>query len=303
MRVWIDTDIGDDIDDALALLLGMAEPDIEIAGVSTVFCNTHARGQIAKTLLEKGKCGDIPVYEGIGRPRHVTKVFNYEIDLEKLPKTYMKNLFEKADTDGQDGVYALKEQLEKGGLTIVSMGALTNIAELIEKYPDVAKNIKCLHIMGGARLKNLNEFNISCDPHAASVVFNSPIPKKIVTLDVTFDCELSREQTDRLRRCKSQLMKIIISMSDFWENKMILHDPLTLATVLRDDLVEFAPSNLYVETQEGYSIGKCVDLCDFNWRMESHNDMLVSVSVNAARFLDYFIDKICAFDKRLLEDR
>ena len=68
MKVWIDTDVGGDIDDALTLLLALASPEVELVGVSTVFENTLARAEIAKTLLSMGGRPEVPVYAGEGLP-------------------------------------------------------------------------------------------------------------------------------------------------------------------------------------------------------------------------------------------
>ena len=68
MKIWIDTDIGGDIDDSLALLLAMSVKDLEIVGVSTVFENTYLRAEIAKKLLTLGGKPNVPVYAGVGKP-------------------------------------------------------------------------------------------------------------------------------------------------------------------------------------------------------------------------------------------
>lgn len=295
-NVWIDTDIGGDIDDALALLLAMASPQIKLLGVSTVYENTLARAKIAKTLLSFGGFEEVPVYYGEASPLKATYVHTFKLDISRLPKTYEESLFGNALTQA-NAVDAIHNAFEKyGTFDIVTLGALTNIARLFQKYPEDIHKIGTLYIMGGAVNMNLNEFNFSCDPEAADIVLESSAKKKLVTLDVTFQCALSKQQIDRLRSCKSQSVKRVLRMSELWGNGMILHDPLTLGCLISDDFVEFERGNLKVELEGYYSRGKCINLCDFNWRQTGREDLLVAKSVKANEFCAYYVDRICQFD-------
>ena len=302
MKIWLDTDIGGDIDDALALLLSVAEKDVELVGVSTVFENTDARARIIKTLLEM--CGNThtPVFAGEGFPYKAKYVHGLLIEQQKLPKTYIKEVFDGAEYCKEGAIEGLKNAAEKYGneLSVVSIGALTNIAKFIEKYPEIAEKVNCLYIMGGAQKMNLNEFNFSCDPEAADIVLSSKIMKKIVTLDVTFRCELSARQIERLKQCKSVAVRTVMNMSQLWGEGMILHDPLVLAVAISDEFVRFEKGYLKVELEGEFSRGKCIDLCDFNWRREGREDTLVSTDVKATEFTEYFVARICALDKALI---
>lgn len=301
MKVWIDTDIGGDIDDALTLLLAMASPKLELVGVSTVYENTLARARIAKTLLALGGKDDVPVYVGEGRPLRATYVHTIPLDTDRLPKTYEENVFGGAAVE-RNGVEALHAALNAlGALNIVTLGALTNVARLLEKYPEDEARIERLYIMGGAVRLNLNEFNFSCDPEAAERVLQSGVKKKLVGLDVTFQCALSQEQIARLKECRSELVKRVLRMSALWGNGMILHDPLTLGALLSDEFVEFEKGDLKVETEGHYSRGKCVNLCDFNWRREGREDLLIAKGVKAKEFCEYFVERVCALDAAIVK--
>lgn len=295
-KVWIDTDVGGDIDDALALLLAMASSQITLLGVSTVYENTLARAKIAKTLLTFGGFGEVPVYAGEASPLKATYVYTSQLDVSRLPKTYEERLFgnAQAETNAVDAIHNALEQY--GSFDLVTLGALTNVAKLFQKYPEDIRKIGTLYIMGGAIDLNLNEFNFSCDPEAAELVLQSAARKKLVTLDVTFRCSLSKEQIKRLRGCKSESVKRVLRMSELWGNGMILHDPLTLGCLLSDDFVEFEEGNVKVELDGYYSRGKCVNLCDFNWQQQGREDLLVSKNVKAKEFCAYYVDRICEFD-------
>ena len=301
MKVWIDTDVGGDIDDALTLLLALASPEVELVGVSTVFENTLARAEIAKTLLSMGGRPEVPVYAGEGLPLRARSVFGAEIDVSAAPKTYERSLFAGAHVEEGAAVEAMERAFLAcpGEITLVTLGALTNVARLIERCPEAASAIGRIFIMGGARERNLNEFNFTCDPEAAHAVLASESEKRIVTLDVTFQCGLSPAQAELLHGCESAAVRTVLRMNRLWGGAMILHDPLTLACALDESFVRFVHGDLFVELEGEYSRGKCVDLCDFNWRRPPRPDLAVSAAVDAARFLDFYVERICCFDAAL----
>lgn len=300
MKLWIDTDIGGDIDDALSLLLAIATPEVEIVGVSTVFQNTVARAKIAKKLLEMGGRHNVKVFPGIGQPFKTNKVFHDPVDLHSLPKTYIKELFDDANIEQLDAVEAMKEALlnSEGDITFVTLGALTNVATLLIKYPEAAQKIKRLYIMGTAIWLNLNEFNISCDPEAAAIVLASKLEKRVVSLDVTFKCALSENEIEVLKSCNSPLVKTVLAMNEMWGEGMILHDPLTLSEAIEEQFVEFTTGDLKVELEGEYSRGKCVNLCDFNWKHKGRDDLLISKDVNHQAFTSFYVKKIYVYDKK-----
>lgn len=301
MKIWMDTDIGGDIDDALTILLAMASDKVKLVGVSTVFENTAKRAKIAKKLLRMGGYANVKVYAGIGQPLKATSVHGHVVDCGADPKTYDGSIFSAESYDGDNAVEMLAKTLEEssGGINILCIGALTNIAYLITNYPAAAKKINRLYIMGTAVDLNLNEFNITCDPEAADIVFSSGIHKTIVSLDVTFQCTLSEGQMSRLKLCESPLVKTVMKMCDMWQNGVFLHDPLTLGVMIDDSFVTFAAGRLKVELLGEYSRGKCVNLCDFNWKQPADEYMQISKSVKSKEFADYYVQQIVDFDKKL----
>lgn len=301
MKIWIDTDIGGDIDDAFSLLLAFAGEGVEITGISTVFGDTVARARIVKTLCNMAGREDIPVFAGIGTPIKQKTVFYDQINDGVSQKTYIKEIFDNTKVGNTSAIEAMRDALlaNPDEITVVTLGALTNVARLIKKYPDAAKKIKKLYIMGGAEVLNLNEFNITCDPEAAEIVFASEIDKYVTTLDVTFKCALSDYNKKLLGKCKSQCVKTVMRMNGRWGDHTILHDPLTLAEAIKGGFVIFEKGNLKVETANGFSRGKCVNLCDFNWKCRPDDHFYVSRSVDSKKFVDYFVAAVCELDKNL----
>lgn len=298
-KIWIDTDVGGDIDDALAITLAMAV-GADVVGVGTVFENTLKRAKIAKWLLCAGGYGDVPVYAGEGLPIKARSVHGKKVDVGNTPLTYLGEKFGDAEVYSSGAVEAMRDAAEAcPGMILVTLGALTNVAKFAALYPDSFSRLGALYIMGGARRLNLNEFNFTCDPEAADVVFGTAVKKYVITLDCTFRCTLSKEQTGTLGKCGSDLVATVMKMSEIWSAGVTLHDPLALACALGGDFVKFDRGNLKVELEGEYSRGKCVDLNDFNWKMGGRDDMFVSADVDGKAFTDYYVGKVAEFDKKL----
>lgn len=303
-KIWIDTDIGGDIDDALALGLAIARKDeIHLLGVSTVFENTIARAKIAKTLFDMANM-DVKVYAGEEMPYKVKKVFHDPVKKEKIPITYIKEVFDPAVIEKESAVEGLiKVLMENNDVTIVTIGALTNIAKLIKTHHACLKNIKEIVIMGGAIGMNLNEFNLSCDPDATKIVLKSNFYKRMISLDVTFRCALTKEQINQLFACQSDLLKTLMSMSKMWKHGIFLHDPLALSEAITNEYVTFVPSKLDVITKGRYAKGKLINLCDFNWHHKPLETLKVSTDVKNEEFCEYYVNTLVELDKKLIQNK
>ena len=167
MKYWlIDTDIGDDIDDALAIGYAL-EKGLNIVGITTVYREAEKRVLIVKKLLEYKNKTDIPVFGGYSKPITVNPVIIGKMNYEAGENT------EKSDPE--KAVDFIADCAEKYGeeLCVMSIGAQTNIAKAWEKHPDKMQKIGLLAIMGGCFTLHHNEWNIACDPSAARIVSES----------------------------------------------------------------------------------------------------------------------------------
>lgn len=146
IKIIIDTDIGDDADDALAICLALKSEELEVMGITTVFRNTAARAQIAVRLLQLMGRTDIPVYAGIGHPLVA------EADVETVPIQLLAGMEELEYQKDMDGVEYLRRSLaaSQGDITLVTIGPLTNVGVLLCKHPEVKGKIKEIVMMGGA---------------------------------------------------------------------------------------------------------------------------------------------------------
>lgn len=273
-KILLDTDIGDDIDDAFAMALLLKTEEAETVGITTVFRNTSDRAQQAQRLLSVlGK--DVPVYAGERLPyQEPIHAFNEKDDGEAPQNRHVCQWDESYNSYPvkEGAVDFIIECAKKYGeeLTIIPIGPLTNIAKAIEKAPDVMKNIGGIVQMGGWFSNYVPEWNILCDPEAADIVWSSGIKVYAVGLDVTLQCELDDTLLDEFRNSTLAHNQQIVEWMNRWFayfnfEKSVMHDPLAVAsffeeictfekTYVKVDLTEKRGAVLCSEReQEGYS--------------------------------------------------
>lgn len=243
-KVFLDTDIGDDIDDAIALALGVKCSEIELKGVITTYRNTCLRSKIAMAILDGWGKLDVPVFLGEDDPiKQPYYYFPYEKrDEQGKPiiahyEDYMKD-FDCNKTSWLDYV-AQTVRENPNEVILVAIGPLTNVAKFCQEYPTEYSLLKEIVIMGGRFDMERAEWNIKCDPEAAKIVLSSNQKIKLVPLDVTLQCVFSQEQVNRLHSCcvgNIRLTKMIDTWLTNSKNRSlpILHDPLALASVFAD---------------------------------------------------------------------
>jgi purine nucleosidase/pyrimidine-specific ribonucleoside hydrolase len=297
--ILIDTDIGDDIDDAFALCLAMQSPELELLGVTTVFKNTRLRAMIAQKILRLGGRGDIPVAVGTSIPLANMEMFGRELDYEELPETFSDEFAETLieERHAVDFIIDVLEQ-SKDPVTIVTIGALTNIADVLRRRPDLKNKIKQMNIMGGAYERNWTEYNYACDPEAADMVLHSGILIKALGIDVTLKCALKREHLMMLQNNTHPCIQMLMKMCGKWmeRGEVCLHDPLSLWTVFDESVVKFEREAFCVEHQARYSRGMCVKLSDHNWKIPPESENLyVAKTVDNERFVSECMKRLALF--------
>lgn len=241
-KVLIDTDVGDDIDDAFALLLAAKSNELDVVAVTTVFRNTVCRAkQVSKLTAVLGK--SIPVYAGEGLPlsKKIPPFFHDKDEdlLQTKPCQYDQTMDDF--TVGGDAVGAIIDFADKydGELTVVTIGAMTNLAKAIERNPDVVGKIKEVVAMGGWFTNFLPEWNVICDPEAFQTVISSGLNVRFVGLDVTLKCTLDDKLLDDFRNSNDNANRLVVSWLDKWFEtfkfeKSVMHDPLAVASVFTD---------------------------------------------------------------------
>ncbi|MEL6319909.1 MAG: nucleoside hydrolase [Cyanobacteria bacterium J06626_14] len=268
----IDCDPG--VDDAIALLLAFASPELEILGITTVAGNvplalTQAN---ARKICEVAQRTDIPVYAGCPRP------------MLQIPQT-AEEIHGKTGLDGTDlpaptlplqpehAVSFLIQTIDRATtpITIATLGPLTNVAIALIQSPHIARNIKSIVMMGGAiTLGNVTpaaEFNLYADPHAADVVFRSGIPITLLSLDVTHQVLTTQERLADLRAIATPVGQVAADLLSIYGQLDCdrygmpgapLHDPNVIAYLLQPELYSGKPCHVTVETTSPHSMGQTI---------------------------------------------
>ena len=270
--IIIDCDPGQD--DAIALLFAMScTTELEILGITTVAGNVRLdlTTRNARLMCDIAGRDDIVVYAGGERP--------LERQLVTAEKVHGKT--------GIDGITIVEPQAPLGAahavdfiietlrgavaapVTLVLMGPLTNIATALAQEPSIVSGVAEIVLMGGAMREGGNfspsaEFNILVDPQAADRVFRSTIPITVMGLDATHQVLSTRARRDRLRSIGNEVGRAAAAMLDFYNrfdsvkygsNGAPLHDPCTIAYLLKPDLFQGKHCNVTVETQSELTIG------------------------------------------------
>lgn len=294
-KIILDTDIGDDIDDALALAFAIMSGKIEILGVTTVFRNAAQRAELACCLLEALGRTEIPVYAGIGktllqsipdweqvaashRPRQMEVLKRQQPSFQPQPGNAVDFIIDTVmDSDGD--------------IVLVPIGPFTNIAAAFTMEPRLAQKTQIV-MMGGATDRVRPEWNALCDPEATRIVFGTRVPITMVGLDVTTKCVMSYEQVKAIGSVDRPINQICFELIHLWggenpEPRPTLHDPLAVATLIDPTLCETREMQIEVETQAAHLRGATVPI-------EGEPNTSVCVSVEAARFMDDFVETLIA---------
>ena len=230
MRVILDTDIGDDIDDAYALALIATRPNVQLLGVTTAWGQTRERAELAAKFLKVIGRSDVPVYAGRRGDFQIRAQYAWA-------KGYTgRNL------KSEDAVAFLKRTVDQhpGEVTIVAVGPLVNVGDLLTRYPDVKTKIKRIVIMGGAvhvgynnQLPVVAEWNIKCAPAAARSVYNSGVPLVMAGLEVTTMMQIDLERQKKLYACGTPLTDALSALTHLWGSPVpTLYDPVAVAYAL-----------------------------------------------------------------------
>ena len=269
--IIIDTDPG--TDDAVAILLALAAPELEVLSLVAVAGNLplDMTERNARAILELAGRPEIPVYAGCPRPISPGVVTAEHAHGERglgglvLPEPTLRRRPEH-------GVDVLVERLRRAAprsVTICALGPLTNIALALVKAPDIAAGVAELVVMGGAShaLGNMTpaaEFNIHADPLAAALVFDSAVPITLIPLDLTHQVPATQERIERIRalgnHCGLAAAELMSPPRQLRRGPgaapaWALHDPCVIAHLIAPKLFEGAEVNVAIETQSPLTLG------------------------------------------------
>ncbi|MCH8302454.1 MAG: nucleoside hydrolase [Proteobacteria bacterium] len=270
--IIIDCDPGQD--DAICLLLAMSSPDeLDILGVTTVAGNVPLAltERNARQVRDIAGRRDVPVYAGCSKPM-VRDLVTAEHVHGKTGIDGIDIVEPKQPLEKQHAVDFIVDTLnaaDKDSITLVPMGPLTNIGQAFTKDPSILRNVEQIILMGGAMREGGNispsaEFNILVDPHAADIVFRCGRPITVLGLDVTHQVLATPERRDRIRAIDNDAARATVGMLDFYNRHdsvkygvrgAPLHDPCTVAWLLKPELFEGKLCNVSVETESELTMG------------------------------------------------
>ncbi len=305
-QIIIDTDPGQD--DAVAILLALASPEIEVLGITAVAGNVPlALTEVnARKICELAGRPEVKVYSGAVRPMLRTLVTAEHVhgrtglDGPVLPEP-------KMPLQKQYGVDYIVETLMSrpaGTVTLCTLGPLTNIGLALVKEPKIASRIKRIVAMGGGFFEGGNvtptaEFNIYVDPQAARLVFESGIPLTLIPLDCTHQALTTRARVEKFRAMKNNTGPAVAQLLDFFErfdeqkygtDGGPLHDPCVIAWLLMPNLFTSRDVNVAVECESELTMGMTV--IDW-WRVTDRKpNATVCRAIDADGFFNLLIERL-----------
>jgi inosine-uridine nucleoside N-ribohydrolase len=303
--IVLDCDPGHD--DALALMLAVSSPEVELIGVTTVAGNQTIEKTTTNALKVLELCGrsDVPVARGAADPlvrrRDVAAHVHGESGLDgpDLPEPSARPV----DEDAVRFLARLIRERE-GKLTLVPTGPLTNVALLLALAPDARP--ERIVLMGGSvgegNRTPAAEFNIWADPEAARRVLASGIDVTMIGLDVTHQALVTDVDADALRGA-GRVGKVAAELLDFygiWHRRSYpdldgspLHDPVAVAHVADPTLVETRPA--YIEVDCGWEQGRGRTNVDWRGRLETQPpNATVGLGIDRARFVELITTRLAA---------
>ena len=295
--ILLDCDPGHD--DAIALLLALASPEVELRGVTTVAGNQTLEKTTANALrvLELVGREDVEVAAGADRP----------LVREPFVAAYVHG---ETGLDGSDlrpargapvaqhAVDFLAERV--AGITLVATGPLTNVALLLARHPE--ERPERIVLMGGAiaegNVTPAAEFNVWADPEAAKRVFAGGLDLTMVSLDVTHKALVRAEHKERLRAA-GRVGRTVAELLDFYDrfhrevygfDGSPIHDAVALAYAFRPDLIETRELNVEVDTTSDLCRGRTV--VDVWRRTGREANARVAVGINSSAFVELLVERV-----------
>jgi purine nucleosidase len=306
--IILDCDPGQD--DAVALLLAMSSPDeLEILGITAVGGNVPLAltERNARMMCDVAGCEDIPVFAGCANPM-IREPITAEY-IHGATGIDVIDVFEpRTPLQDQHAVDFIIDTLRtKTSVVLVPTGPLTNIATAIQKAPDILESIEEIVIMGGAMREGGNrtpsaEFNIMVDPQAADIVLNCGRPITLLGLDVTHQVLSTQERVARIGELESPVADATVGMLSFFHRYDTekyssqgtpLHDPCTVAYLLKPELFKTKVCNVSVETESELTIGHTA--VDFWHVTDRPHNVAWAYEVDADGFYDLLTTRLARF--------
>ena len=288
-KVLLDTDIGTDVDDAVALAYLLAHPDCELLGITTVTGEPEKRASLVSVLCQAAG-RDIPIYPGADHPiqgEQRQPIAQQAAALARWPHETSFPMNQAVD------FLADTIRSQPGQVTLLTIGPLTNIGMLFSAHPDVAGLLAGFVMMGG----NFDEsgpevgrieWNVAGDPLASEIVYKAAVRvHRSLGLNVTQQVMMSAD--DVRKRFTTLLLRPVLDMAEIWFAGfypfITYHDPLAAATIFEPDLCSYQQGTVNMDNRDKLGIT--------TWHPgEADGPHQVAMTVDVDRYFQHFFDVV-----------
>jgi inosine-uridine nucleoside N-ribohydrolase len=290
VKVLLDTDIGSDIDDAVALAYLLGQPECELLGITTVSGEVEKRAQIASALcLAAGK--DIPIFPGRDTPLLKAQMQTLAPQSAALERWPHVDRFPRGEA-----ISFLGREIRShpGEVILLTIGPLTNIAALFgsdEEIPGLLKGMVSMCGVFSNRMAGVGplEWNAMLDPHATAIVYHSQVKShKSIGLDVTMQVKMDAREVRR--RFQAPRLRPVLDFADIWfqeRDEIVFHDPLAATTLFDEKICLFESGQVDVELASDRLAGLTY------WQSQPTGRHAVATAVAADYFFDHYFS-VCS---------
>lgn len=308
-KIIIDTDPGHD--DAMALLMLFAVPQIEILAITTVAGNSTIENTTrnAKYILSLSKKENTPLFAGSAKPIARDLILANVHGKSGLDGSGVELLpIEQTTEQAADKIIEIIKQ-NPGEITLLTLGPLTNIAKAFLKEPSLPKMIKQIVMMWGAiavpgNKNRVAEFNFFVDPEAAKIIFDSEVEKVLVPLDACNDIVLPEQSIKEIGEKAGDIGKILSNMLvPYVENikkydnmaGALMYDPLVAYYLINPDAFQLEEMDIKIETKGEYTFGMSV--AERRVGALKNPNIKVAMKIDGQKFINDFVDLIVNLSK------
>ena len=288
-KVLLDTDIGTDVDDAVALAYLLSHPDCELLGITTVTGESLKRASLASVLCQAAG-REIPIYPGAELPMRGEQRQPIAQQAAVLPRWPHETRF---PMNGAVGFLADTIRSFPGEVTLLTIGPLTNAGLLFSQHPDVAGLLAGFVMMGGnfdetGPEAQRIEWNVAGDLLASEIVYGTAVRlHRSLGLNVTQQVMMSADEARE--QFSAPLMHPVLDMAEIWFAQfypsITFHDPLAAAAVFRNDLCTYQQG--MVKLQQADEPGKTI------WQPgQADAPHQVAVTVDVDRYFQHFFSVV-----------
>lgn len=281
-----DTDIGSDIDDAVALAYLLRHPRCELLGITTVSGEPEERARLASAVCRAAGREDVPIHSGSARPLLIAPKQPHAEQKSVLPRWSHREEFAPSTA-----VPFLQRTIRErpGEVALLAVGPLTNVGVLFAMDPEIPKLLKRLVLMAGVYTTRVSgsprtEWNVANDPHAAAIVFAAEVPEIVAFgLDVTLRCCL--EPAICRERIRGGPLDVVADMAEVWFKRakyLVFHDPLAAVGIFEPKTWKGKRGTVEVELVSPRAAGATY------WKESRSGPVTVALEVDADAFFESY---------------